>query len=94
MIDILEIETNTPIALPLIFKGRGEVKGFIFCRVDSKPTAYIYQVDNGNARHYEVFKHVVNTRFNRVSYPGAKQFGYWAWTYKTLDAAMERFGAL
>ena len=38
---------------------------------------------------FEVFKHKENTQFDCVSYPGNEAFGQWAWSCRTIDAALK-----
>lgn len=76
------------------FIGRGEVKGFIFTQIKKSNKAYIYKVDCDGCEHYEVFKHRQNNHFNCISYPKTASFGLWAWTYKNLDLAIDKFNLL
>lgn len=74
-------------------KGRGDVKGTLFVQFKKSDKAYIYcRIDsNGNNDGYEVFKRRVNGKFGCESYPGSKSFGIWAWCFKSLDNAMNKF---
>ena len=81
-------------ALEKHFIGRGEVKGFEFTQLKSSDRAYLYQVNSGHSIYYEVFKKLINKRFNRVSYPTSKAFGIWAWTIMSYDRAEEKFNQL
>ncbi len=76
------------------FLGIGEVKGYQFSQICKTSQAFIYEVSYGEGKHYEVFKRRVNGRFGCVSYPSSKGFGIWAWTYSTLDKAIEKFNQL
>ena len=76
------------------FTGRGEVKGFIFTQIKKSDKAYIYKVDCDGCLHYEVFKHKENKQFECISYPKTASFGLWAWTYKDLDLAIEKYNLL
>lgn len=63
--------------LPEEFIGKGEVDGFDFRQVYKSDKFYIYLV---RGRYYEIF----DKRFfgNKVKYPRAVDFGYWAWTFQ------------
>jgi hypothetical protein len=76
------------------FLGIGEVKGYQFSQIYKTSQAFIYEVSYGEGKHYEVFKKRINSRFGCVSYPTSKGFGIWAWTYSTLDKAIEKFNQL
>lgn len=69
------------------FVGKGEVKGFIFNQIKKNKYGYIYEVDTGNGKHYEVFKKRINTMYDCISYPSSKSFGSWAWAVGDLDRA-------
>jgi hypothetical protein len=74
------------------FDGRGEVRGHHFRQVKKYQNGYIYEVSiNGDVTHYEVFKRVVNTQFNNISYPTSNAFGRTAWTTITLAHAIEKY---
>ena len=66
--------------LQIEFKGKGQVKGFLFTQIKKNDKAYIYEVDTGDSIHYEIFERKENTHFNCVSYPSNKAFGVWAKT--------------
>jgi len=84
--------STSPHELPQIFVGRGEVRGFIFKQVLADDSRYVYRVTQpGGLNHYEVFRKIINHRFNCISYPGSKSFGVTAWTCRTLDEAMSKF---
>ncbi len=74
-------------------QGRGEVKGRTFTQTKKGNKAYIYKV-NGKNPYFEVFKRKENKRFNQISYPTAKSFGKWAWTFNTLEKALIKFNKL
>ena len=80
--------------LPTVFTGRGEVKAFIFTQHVANQQAFVYQVNCGGTEHFEVFLRKVNKRFGQESYPKAKAFGVWAWSYFSIDAAMRKFNQL
>ena len=80
--------------LPTQFQGRGEVKGYLFTQLSQTDKAFIYEVSSGDGKHYEVFKRVINRRYVCVSYPTSKGFGFWAWTYMSLDKAEAKFDEL
>jgi len=73
------------------FIGIGEVRGFSFKRVKSNKFVYLYQIDD---TYFEVFKRVINTRYNNESYPSANQFGITAFTVDTEDKALLLFKKL
>lgn len=81
-------------ALKKQFIGTGEVKDFKFTQIRCTNRAFLYEVNTGNTIYFEVFKKVINKRYACVSYPKAKYFGFWAWTYPTLEEATERFNQL
>jgi len=78
------------------FKGRGEVKGYIFKQIVRSHKAYIYEIssEDSSRKHYEVFKKVENRRYNCISYPTSKAFGIWAWTCMSLERAVVKFNEL
>ena len=76
------------------FIGRAEVRGFKFTQIHHAKLAFLYEVDTGDSKHYEVFKRVINRRFACVSYPNANAFGYWAWTFNKLEPAIDKFNQL
>ena len=80
--------------LPKQFPGRGEVKGYLFTQIRQTDKTFIYEVSSGDRKHYEVFKKKLNHRFACVSYPTSKAFGIWAWTYMSLERALEKFEKL
>ena len=61
--------------------------GFKFKQILKSEYGYIYEVDTGNTKHYEIFEYLENTYYNCISYPGAPCFGLWAWTTMTLKKA-------
>ncbi len=77
--------------LPKQFIGRGEVKGFRFTQIQATDMAYLYKVEANAAIYYEVFKKRENARFCVISYPTSEAFGYWAWTYRNYEKAMNKF---
>ncbi len=81
-------------ALEKQFIGRAEVKGDKFTQISSAKRGFLYEVNTGYSIYYEVFKKVVNKRFSCISYPTAKDFGYWAWTFSSLEEATEKFNQL
>ena len=72
------------------FDGRGEVKGYTFSQISKTDWGFIYEVEHGGHRHYEVFKKRLNHRFGTVSYPSSKAFGIWAWTCQSMDKAEQK----
>lgn len=76
------------------FIGIGEVKGFKFKQLLSSENGYLYEVTIEQTKHYEVFKHKVNNKFNCVSYPKSKSFGIWAWCITDYNKALNKFNSL
>jgi hypothetical protein len=78
--------------LKKIIHGTGEVKGFTFRQVALTKSGYIYEVTHPEVKkpHYEVFRRRENHRFGLISYPRAKAFGRWAWTYNDLCSAKNK----
>jgi len=81
--------------LPIKFAGSGEVKGYDFTLICKTKWGFCYEVRlDGIITHYEVFRRKINKRFGSESYPTAKSFGYWAWTYKTKEQAILKLNSL
>jgi hypothetical protein len=80
--------------LETTFTGRGEVKGFTFNQIKKNDHAYIYLVDAGKDKYFEVFERKENTQFDNVSYPGSKSFGISAWTTTSLKDAVQKFNEI
>lgn len=76
------------------FIGIGEVKGNKFRQLLKSSCAYLYEVDSGYSIYYEVFKRKVNRKLDQESYPKAKHFSIWAWTYMSHSKALEKFNHL
>lgn len=76
------------------FVGRGEVKEFIFNQIEKSEFGYIYEVNTGTKKYYEVFKRKENDLYNCISYPNSKSFGIWAWTFGNLEKAKIKFNDL
>jgi hypothetical protein len=76
------------------FIGRGEVKGIVFSQIQATEHAYLYRCINNGLTHYEVFKKRINTQYGTVSYPSAKSFGVWAWTFGNYDDALNKFNEI
>lgn len=76
------------------FEGVGEVRGFKFNQIIRSDRAFLYEVDTGDQIHHECFKRLINTRYSCESYPGSKSFGLVAWTFMTLESAIEKFNQL
>ena len=76
------------------FEGKGEVKGYTFTQISSSVSSYIYEVEQGGHKHYEVFKKLVRRNtfkgFNYIPYPNSRAFGFWAWTCMSLKAAKKK----
>lgn len=80
--------------LPDSFDGTGEVKGYLFKKLEESECAFIYEKIIGNRTTYEVFKKKINRRFNSVSYPKANDFGNWAWDCPNYERALLKFNEL
>lgn len=86
---------NTLKQLPQQFTGTGEVKGFKFSLICATNRAFLYEVSNGSQiPYFEVFKRKINNRFGCISYPTAKAFGIWAWTFGDINLAMNKLKTL
>jgi len=82
------------ISLKKEFIGTGEVKGYKFRQIRAANYGFMYHVDTGSIKYYEVFRKVINRRFACVSYPRSKSFGIWAWNYSDLKMANDKFNQL
>jgi len=79
------------------FIGSGEVKGHKFTKVHQDDKNYIYRVETGNRKYFEVFKKRSRPKvidfLNRVfsedtvveGYPKSNSFGINAWTCPTIE---------
>ena len=76
------------------FDGKGQVRGYTFTQISKTDCGFIYEVEHGGHRHYEVFKKRLNHRFGTISYPTDKAFGVWAWTCGTLERAKCKLEAI
>ena len=90
----MAIQNQHPKPLKHKFTGIGEVKGYSFAMIGMTEKAFIYLVSGNGNNHYEVFKKTVNRRFACISYPTAKAFGIWAWTYTKLELAIKKYNEL
>jgi hypothetical protein len=85
------------------FTGVGEVKGFIFKQIKSNDSAYIYEVSDGDKKHYEVIKRIISpvcinfvkkifseTDFKEV-YPKSNKFGISGFTYSDIESAIQKW---
>lgn len=88
------------------FIGGGDVKDFKFTKITSSQGGFMYKVDTGGGVHYEVFERrkrplcvdfkkrlYSDTNFKEI-YPKSKDFGFWAWTYKNINEAKEKFSSI
>ncbi len=73
------------------FSGRGQVKDYVFNQISKTKHAFLYEVKNNDAIHYEVFKRKENKLYECISYPTDKAFGIWAWTCMSLERAEDKF---
>lgn len=86
---------STPIKpLRKEFEGIGEVRGYQFRQISATSSGFIYEITFGKGKHYEVFKKRVNARHGNESYPTAKAFGKWAWTFNSLEKAKSKLRSL
>lgn len=86
---------NTLKQLPQQFSGTGEVRGFNFTLICKTERGFLYEVcSNGLSPYFEVFKRKINNRFGCISYPTAKAFGIWAWTYRDKNSAINKLKTL
>lgn len=76
------------------FFGLGETKGFKFHQLRSANKVFLYEVDTGSIKFYEVFRKVINRRFACISYPRSKSFGRWAWCFTDKIKAEIKFNVL
>lgn len=60
---------------------------WLITQISKTDWGFIYEVEQGEYKHYEVFKKLLNHRFGTVSYPTDKAFGVWAWTCMTFENA-------
>ena len=74
-----------------VFLGKGQVKGFKFTQIKKTNNAYLYRVDTGDNKHYEIFERKENLRYNCISYPSNKSFGVWAKTTTNYNHALDIF---
>lgn len=84
------------------FSGTGEVSGFDYSLFKRGEKALIYFTVLGNNTFYEVFsiklspmclnfeKRIYSETDFKERYPKAKDFGIWAWTYRTKEAALKK----
>jgi len=89
-------DSNQPIRpIPEQFPGRGEVKGFLFTQICSTDHGFCYEVtQDGIKPYFEVFRRKINKWFNCESYPSAKAFGTWAWTFLSKSEALQKLEQL
>ncbi len=94
------------IILKSYFVGGGSKRGMIFNQINSSARAYLYEINDNGAIHYETFKRrktalCVNfekreyskTEFKDV-YPKDRDFGVWAWCYNDNKKAVIKFNEL
>jgi hypothetical protein len=88
------------------FLGTGEVAGMRFVQLQFNDKGFIYAVFDEGVRHFEVFerkttplcidfeKRLYSDTEKKEMYPRAKDFGVWAWTFRSLKKAVEKFESL
>ena len=91
--------------LPDEFVGVGEVKGFLFKKIEENDKFYIFEVSNECHKHYEVIKRVLVSCFldfhtkeldpnnKKETYPKSNNFGSTGWTYSLLINAQNKFNS-
>jgi len=87
----------TKIPIPLTLKVR--YNGFDYVQLLRSGFAYIYRQTVNGFYYYEVFKHKIAPEKNikskiipsRIRFPNDEAFGYWAWSYNSLDRAIIKF---
>lgn len=90
--------------LPETIEGIGSTRNFTFKRVYESETAYIYKMEGLD--NFEAFlkktapicldfenRVYSETEFKEI-YPKDEHWGAWAWTFKTLDAAINHLNTL
>ena len=89
--------------LPNEFVGVGEVKGFLFKKINENDKYYIFKVTNEGCSYFEVIKKVVVSCFldfhtkeidpnnKKETYPKSNSFGTSGWNYSTLENALNKF---
>ena len=94
------------IELDSYFVGIGEVKGRIFNQISSTASAYLYEINTGGTKYYEVFKRRSNAillnfekreyskHIFKERYPKSNDFGVWAWTFTDLKVATEKLESI
>ena len=94
------------IELDSYFVGSGEVKGRIFNQINSTVLAYLYEINTGGTKYYEVFKRRSNAillnfekrqysdHIFKERYPKSNDFGVWAWTFTDLKLAINKLESL
>lgn len=92
--EIIQDSDDSIRPLELEFIGRGEVKGFEFRQILCGDYAYLYEVQDEGKIYFEVFQKRINRRYSSISYPTANAFGIWAWTYKDIDPALDKFHSI
>lgn len=86
--------------LELEFVGGGETAGFLFKQKAKTDYGYIYEVNDEDNIHYEIFERIVNPKFDfenkrnvegefLVSYPKSTSFGIWSWTTRDYNRAIQ-----
>jgi len=88
------------------FIGGGDVKGFKLKQLKANGYVFLYEINTGYSKHYEVFEHRetkesdniisgVEVHFNaKITYPSSKAFGVWAYCCDDLDRANMRYNEL
>ena len=86
------------------FTGTGEVKNFRFTQIAYSNCAYLYLITAADGTiHFEVFGlkfRKPHPKYGDLSfdfiekYPKGEDFGKWAWTYKDLESAYQKFNEI
>ncbi len=92
--------------LEIYFTGGAKVKGFEFTQVKFEDDVYMYEVDTGGSKHYEVFERKERKEMTTnikgrevvfeaaVCYPTENGFGLWAYCCSSREKAEVRFKEL
>lgn len=79
------------VKLPDQILGEESTKGIFYQKTEENQFGYIYEakdLDCPKVKYFEVFQKMnIN---NKEIYPRDESFGFWAWTYPTLEQAKKR----
>jgi hypothetical protein len=93
--------------IPETFEGKGEVKGWLFTRLDESDAAYLYSRESKTGEiYYEVItkrstlggeRYIGTTKVVNVPkmiYPKSNQFGKYGWCFSDLTKAVIKFNSI